>query len=188
MKIRFYKTICFLIFIISGMSIMASEKFISENNQGFVWIRQGNALPILVDSSEYKGVLRAIQNLQKDAIAVTDEKPEIINQLTKKQILIIGSIEKSSFIRKLIKDGKIDKKELEGKWEKYIIKTIKQPFENVEEAVVIAGSDKRGTIYGIYELSAQMGVSPWYYWADVPVMKKKLYVLNRENIQIMSRP
>jgi len=155
------------------MSIMASEKFVSENDQGFVWIRQGNALPVLVDSSEYKGVLRAIQNLQKDAIAVTGEKPEIINQLTNKQILIVGSIEKSSFIRKLIKDGKIDKKELEGKWEKYVIKTIKQPFENVEKAVVIAGSDKRGTIYGIYELSTQMGVSPWYYWADVPIMKKK---------------
>lgn len=46
-------------------------------------------------------------------------------------------------------------------------------MEGVEEAVVIAGSDKRGTIYGIYELSAQMGVSPWHYWADVPIMQKQ---------------
>ena len=62
--------------------------------------------------------------------------------------------------------------ELKGKREKYILCTIKQPLEGVEEAVVIAGSDKRGTIYGIYELSSQMGVSPWYYWADVPVKRQ----------------
>ena len=57
--------------------------------------------------------------------------------------------------------GKIDKKELDGKNEKYILQLIANPCEGIDEAVVIIGSDRRGTIYGIYELSEQMGVSPW---------------------------
>lgn len=174
MKTRFFKMICLFTFMTSGISVLAGEKFVSDTNDGFIWINKGKALPILVDHLEYKGVLRAISNLQNDALAVTGAKPNIENELSGNRMLIIGSLENSNFIRQLIKNGKINKKELEGKHEKYIIQTIKKPFENIEEAVVIAGSDKRGTIYGIYELSSQMGVSPWYYWADVPVMKKKM--------------
>ena len=62
---------------------------------------------------------------------------------------------------------------LQGKNEQYLITCVKQPFEDVEEALVIVGSDRRGTIYGTYELSEQIGVSPWYWWADVPVAKKQ---------------
>ena len=65
--------------------------------------------------------------------------------------------------------------------EKYIIRTIDKPLEGIDRALVIAGSDKRGTIYGIYELSEQIGVSPWYWWADVPVVKQKnVYVRSNE--------
>ena len=71
----------------------------------------------------------------------------------------------------------IEKSDLEGKYEKFIIQTIENPADGVEKALVIAGSDLRGTIYGIYELSRQMGVSPWYYWADVPVRKsEKIFI------------
>ena len=56
-----------------------------------------------------------------------------------------------------------------GKWESFLIQVVPNPMPGVDERLVIAGSDKRGTIYGIYELSEQIGVSPWYWWADVPV-------------------
>ena len=69
----------------------------------------------------------------------------------------------SPFVKRLMAANKIDKKELEGKNEKYILQVITNPCEGVEEAVVIIGSDRRGTIYGIYELSEQIGVSPWYW-------------------------
>lgn len=62
---------------------------------------------------------------------------------------------------------------MEGKREKYLLQTVSSPCDGVEKALVIAGSDKRGAIYGIYELSGQIGVSPWYWWADVPVHKHK---------------
>ena len=58
---------------------------------------------------------------------------------------------------------------LPGRWEAYVRQTVDHPLPNVDRALVIAGSDKRGTIYGIYEISQQIGVSPWYWWADVPV-------------------
>jgi len=56
-----------------------------------------------------------------------------------------------------------------GKWESFLIQVVPKPLPGVASALIIAGSDKRGTIYGIYDFSDQIGVSPWYWWADVPV-------------------
>jgi len=69
----------------------------------------------------------------------------------------------------LVAAGKLDVSGIKGKWDGYMIETVVDPFPGVERALVIAGNDKRGTIYGIYHLSEQIGVSPWYWWADVPV-------------------
>ena len=112
MKTRFFKMICLFTFMKSGISVLAGEKFVSDTNDGFIWINKGKALPILVDHLEYKGVLRAISNLQNDALAVTGAKPNIENELSGNRMLIIGSLENSNFIRQLIKNGKINKKEL----------------------------------------------------------------------------
>ena len=66
---------------------------------------------------------------------------------------------------------------LQGKWESFKLQVITDPFKQIQNAFVIAGSDKRGTAYGVFELSEQLGVSPWYWWADVPVKtKKEVYV------------
>ncbi|MCD0468763.1 glycosyl hydrolase 115 family protein [Flavobacterium sp. JAS] len=132
-------------------------------------------LSFLVSDGTDAGILRAIGNLQTDFEKVTGEKPVVFNQKpnSSEPLIIIGTIGTNSVVDDLIKENKIDGKLLKGKNEKFIIQNIKNPFKGVEEAIVIAGSDKRGTIYGIYELSKQIGVSPWYYWADVPVEKKE---------------
>lgn len=152
--------------------LAATERFVATDPIGFAWIQKGEAYPILVDEQEDKGVLRAVDNLQTDALKVTGVTPELTHAPTGKRMLIIGSLENSIWIKQLLQAGKINLSELKGKNEKYIICTVKQPLAGVDEAVVIAGSDKRGTIYGVYELSKQIGVSPWYYWADVPVDKR----------------
>lgn len=175
MKIFLKKT--FVLFIITFCSFIqgqAAKTFVTYQSNGFVWIKEGKAYPILVDKNEDKGVLRAISNLQTDAQLISGVTPTIHQKIKEKRMLIIGTIEQSTWIQHLISSQKIQKSELENKREKYLIQTIKHPFEGVDEAVVIAGSDKRGAIYGIYELSKQMGVSPWYYWADVPVQKHKI--------------
>ncbi|MCL1933430.1 MAG: glycosyl hydrolase 115 family protein [Candidatus Azobacteroides sp.] len=127
-------------------------------------------VPVLTDKQEDKGVLRAVADLKDDFRKVSGNTP---SDRVGKQAVIIGTIGKSAMIDRIIQNGQIDGKELKGKNEKYVITTVSNPAEGIEKALVIAGSDKRGTIYGIYELSSQIGVSPWYYWADVPVVKQK---------------
>ena len=68
-----------------------------------------------------------------------------------------------------MREKKFDARDLAGRWEKFVTQIVDKPFPGVDRALVIAGSDKRGTIYGIYDLSSEIGVSPWYWWADVPV-------------------
>ena len=102
-------------------------------------------------------------------------------------MLIVGSVENSSWIKQLVQAGKIPVADLKGKREKYILQTVKQPVEGVEEAIVIAGSDKRGTIYGIYELSRQMGVSPWYFWQMFRWRSMILYLLKKVYIPMVNR-
>ena len=112
---------------------------------------------------EYEGVKMAIQNLQEDMKRVLGKAP----------LQLEGSGEASILIGTLGKNKDIDKlklADLKGKREKFIITTLSSPNTNhPSPTIVIAGSDKRGTIYGIYELSRQLGVSPWYWWADAPV-------------------
>jgi len=131
------------------------------------------------DANDYPGVIRAIGDLQADIERVTSYKP-VSSTVEPKGIptVIIGTLGKSVAIDALVSTGKLDASDLKGKWECFVIKTVINPTPGVDKALVIAGSDKRGTIYGIYELSEQLGVSPWYWWADVPTQKHaEAYVL-----------
>ena len=166
-----YTIFFWVCFLSLAQSLIAADTFVTNSTGGFIWIKKGKACPILVDRIEDKGVLRAINNLRGDAKHVTGVRPELSNTASNHRMLIIGSIDNSTWIQQLVKSGKLNITDFQGKREKYILTTIEQPLEGIDEAIVIAGSDKRGTIYGIYELSTQMGVSPWYYWADVPVQK-----------------
>src|SRR5690554_2619537 len=130
---------------------------------------------MLIDPKDDPGVIRAFNDLQNDILKVSQVEPVMhTGKLSKaRQVIIAGTLGKSKLTDKLVAKNIIDASELEGKWEKFIIKTVKNPLPGIENALVIAGSDKRGTIYGIYDLSEQLGVSPWYWWADVPVQQKE---------------
>jgi len=132
----------------------------------------GSASVISYDNSDYPGVIRAINDLQNDIDSVTGKRPELITDDQSVGFeIIIGTLGKNKQIDKLVSSKKLDVREIEGKWESFIIATIPNPNNKIKNSLVIAGSDKRGTIYGIYELSKQLGVSPWYWWADVPAKK-----------------
>ncbi len=136
----------------------------------FPMITDGTPTAILISDKDERGISIAASNLSSDFGRVTGKKAKITDEIGNNDKLIIAGTEKNPFIAQLIKSGKIDGKQLKGKNEKYIIRTVEAPFPGVSEALVIAGSDRRGAIYGIYEISEQIGVSPWYDWADVPVM------------------
>ena len=136
--------------------------------------------PILVDTNTDGPVLRAATDLAEDFSRVTGATPEVGDQFPPGRgvLLIIGTIGQSQVVDQLAKQGKLDTAGLSGQWESYVLQVVTNPLPNVSRALVIAGSDRRGTIYGIYELSKLIGVSPWYWWADVPVLKKKVLALN----------
>ncbi|WP_229257881.1 glycosyl hydrolase 115 family protein [Duganella margarita] len=135
--------------------------------------RNGEAARLYVDSSDHVGVLRAAGDLQADIARVSAAKPALVKdgKPAGTDVIIIGTIGKSALIDQLVTAGKLDVSAIKGKWEGWQVQTVSKPLPGVERALVIAGSDKRGTIYGIYEMSEQIGVSPWNWWADVPAAR-----------------
>ncbi|MBD9341085.1 MAG: glycosyhydrolase, partial [Phocaeicola dorei] len=144
----------------------------------FTLMENGVANEILVDEQEDAGVMIAVRNLQNDFKRVSGRAAGLCYTPGVKRMIMVGTL-KSRYIRELVKAKKIDASLLEGKNEKYLMTVVSAPLNGVDEALVIAGSDKRGTIYGIYELSEQIGVSPWYDWADVPVMSRQNLSMTR---------
>lgn len=176
--IKQFSLVIMLLFALRAWSADPFVQF-SKAPNSLTLVQEGNPISILADKNDYEGVMISITNLQQDFKAVTGKAPVLLNTVAgNKEVIIIGTIGKSRLIDELIKNGKINRKELAGKREKFIISTIDQPTKDIDRALVIAGSDKRGTIYGVYELSKQIGVSPWYWWADVPVVpNKNIYVI-----------
>jgi hypothetical protein len=169
--------IVFCLFSFASRSVAISQARYVDfvYSQGsFSLAQKGDVAALYVDSQDYPGVVRAVKDLQADVARVTNNTPKIVQEQTalEKNTVIIGTIGKSQIIDQLVKNGKVDVTPITGKWESFIIAVVAEPLPGLENALVIAGSDKRGTIYGIYDLSEQIGVSPWYWWADVPVEHK----------------
>lgn len=139
----------------------------------FPIVQKGRAATIAIDPGDWPGVVRAARDLKTDIARVTGiEAPIVENGAPGKFAIIVGTVGKSRLIDNLVKSGKIATNSIAGKWESFFVQLVTDPLPGVSSALVLAGSDKRGTIYAIYDVSEQIGVSPWYWWADVPVRHK----------------
>lgn len=129
-----------------------------------------NPPTIQVASNDHPGVLRTAKDLALDFGRVTGNNGTLSKNDTigNETTIIIGTVGSSKLVDELIKDKKLNVSSIEGQWESYIQQVVENPSDGVSRALVIAGSDKRGTIYGTYDISESIGVSPWYWWADVP--------------------
>ena len=145
--------------LLSAMSMSAAERFVSFK-QGDLLINGNDKVEIYMDANDCRGVSYAANALVRDISKVSGSQATITSN--RKATILVGTIGHSAAIDQLIRQKRINGNLLKGKREKFIITVV-------DNQLVIAGSDRRGTIYGIYELSQQMGVSPWYDWADVPV-------------------
>lgn len=145
--------------LLSAMSMSAAERFVSFQ-QGDLLINGNDKVEIYMDANDCRGVSYAANALVKDISKVSGSQATITSN--RKATILVGTIGHSAAIDQLVKQKRINGNLLKGKREKFIITVV-------DNQLIIAGSDRRGTIYGIYELSQQMGVSPWYDWADVPV-------------------
>jgi len=167
--------LCFFAFCRSALAI-GQPRYVEEapSPGSFAIVHGKIAAPIYVDSRDYAGVARAAGDLRADIARVTGCTPAFAReeQGLGTRAVIVGTIGRSQIIDRLIRDRKIDVAGIAGRWESFLIQVVPAPLPGVASALVIAGSDKRGTIYGIYDLSEQIGVSPWYWWADVPVQHR----------------
>jgi Glycosyl hydrolase family 115/Gylcosyl hydrolase family 115 C-terminal domain len=173
---EFSTTFLILISVLASPSIsycLGQKQYVetNDNPDNFAIVRSGHASSIYVDANDYPGVQRAATNLQGDIYRVTGCTPALLhgNDPLGPDVIVVGTLGKSALIERLVRQGKIDVKAIEGKWESFTVQTVSNVFPGTKQAVVIVGSDKRGSIYGVYDVSEQIGVSPWYWWADVPV-------------------
>ncbi|WP_116106310.1 glycosyl hydrolase 115 family protein [Lewinella sp. IMCC34191] len=153
----------------------------TDKRQQFTLV-DDQATDILYDAEDEKLVQLAAGFLADDMERVTGSRPSLHTdkQVSADRLVLIGTIGQSALIDDLVRRGKLQVSEIDGEWERFIIQTIKRPMKGVKEALVIAGSDKRGTAYGVLTLSEKMGVSPWYYWADAPVQPKDALYVSRD--------
>lgn len=144
----------------------------AEPSNGSLTLAEDGVLaPLVVSAGDWPGVLRVAGQLRSDIQRVTGSEPPLYEDEVPagaREVVLLGTLGRHALIDELVESGKLDVTQVSGRWETFVAELIEAPLPDVERAFVIAGSDKRGTIYGIYDLSAHVGISPWHFWADVP--------------------
>ncbi|RRN77574.1 hypothetical protein EIM50_18910, partial [Pseudoxanthomonas sp. SGD-10] len=180
------KHIVFIV-IICVQSSFCQELLVSEKQSKYSFpliYPKGNAT-LYIDRSEEKVIHIAAGELIKDIVAVTDQKIHLVHSQPSKSnnVIIAGTIGSSEWIDKLIASKKVDVSDIEGKWEAFKIVQISNLSKGINKALVVIGSDRRATAFGLFEISRKIGVSPFYWWADiVPTKKKALYLSVNQDI------
>ncbi len=162
----------------NGYDLLPDYVTTQSGGSGFCIADGGQVCDLCVDPADWAGVRRAAGDLCADIGRVTGRRARLEeSDALPHRAIIVGTIGRSKLIDRLIADKKLDVRGVAGQWESFVIATV-------DENLVVAGSDKRGTIYGIYDISEKIGVSPWYYWADVPVRRSEaLYVKSGRYVQ-----
>lgn len=177
MKKTLHLTAALLLFVLS-------IGFVSCTNQDpFPLSANGGTAVIWTDGDDYKVVQITAQMLADDVNRVSNATAEVkqtksLSEISGDAVVLIGTLGKSAMIDELVAQGKIDAKAIEGKWESFIRTTLDNPTPSIKRAYVIAGSDRRGTAFGVTTLCEEIGVSPWYFWADVTPQAKNEIMLN----------
>lgn len=181
------KNLVFLLTVfLSAQTAFAATTPISVTNTAatgaFPIVATGQATQIVVDAQDIEVVTVAATAFAGDVNLITGIQPNVANAISTAKPMIVGTLN-SAFIQQLVTAGKLDATKLDGKWETFLISVVDNPLPNVEQALVIAGSDPRGAAFGVFELSRMMGVSPWVWFADVlPEQHAEIYVTPGESI------
>ncbi len=162
------------------MAFADGLQVIGKNKSGaFPLVNKSGAAPVLIDPSDAEVVGIVANAFSGDIQLLTAKTPKVITSVepATDYVVVAGTIGKSKNIDALIASHKIDVSLINGKWETYLMATVNQPMPGIKQALVIAGSDRRGTAFGLFELSRMAGVSPWVWWADVvPATRKAIFI------------
>ncbi len=185
---RLVKLIQAIIIIVLSAWVVYSQTN-NEESSHFEIVLDNQSVPIIYDQNDAEVVSVCCEALAKDIQLITDILPELHTEIKLKPhaAIIAGTIGKSKYIDTIINSAKLSVDSIVGKWESFIIQIVDKPLEGINRALVICGSDPRGTAFGIFELSKRLGVSPWVYWADVLPNKRKKLLFTEEKI-IMGPP
>ncbi len=155
-----------------GLLIFTTQVTWAQNSC-FDLIQDSQAAALYIAGNDLPAVQRAMGDLQSDLQKVSGQPVSLWSHKIPhaKRVILAGTLEHSPEIKQLIEEGYLSPPFTSDDWEHYSIQKLNNVW-GIEELLVIVGSDRRGAIYGIYELSNQLGVSPWYFWADVPVLQK----------------
>lgn len=166
--------------LVSQSQVRISDQ-IGKKGQHFSIADKASAAAIVYDASDEALVKKSAALLATDVEKVTGKKPDLLSSSNTLHgnVIIVATIGKSALIDQLVKAKKINVDAIRGQWERFIIQTIEKPLPGVDQALVIVGSDRRGAAYGVFTLSKEIGVSPWYWWADAPVIKKDALYLEK---------
>jgi hypothetical protein len=173
---------CFLgiLALLPGINAIGQDTCVTftSSSDTFAIVNNKNSSPILISPDEWPGVQIAAADFQADIQRVTSVTPPLTNYSVPSapasskppasSLIIIGTLGKSSLIDHIVNASKLDVSSIEGKWEAFMTLVVSDPLPGVASAYLIIGADKRGTIFALYDHSEQFGVSPWYWWADVP--------------------
>lgn len=141
----------------------------------FALVSKSRPVDILIDETTDSAVTLVAESFAADLERVSGNKPKLLRGVAAgsvRSVVIIGVKGQSTLIEQLIAAGKLRVDDLDGQWEAYRRIVVPRPFPGVSQALVIVGSDRRGAVFGTYDLSERMGVSPWHWFADVPVMQR----------------
>lgn len=187
-KLLFFCLLCI------GINLMKAQVSITDKATGkesFPLVTNSSKAIICYDSNDDVVVKTSVSLFTQDVKEVTGQEIKSTGNLnipkSSQYAIIVGTIEKSKYIKDLVAKKKIDVTPITGGWEQYTIQLVDHPIGGVNKAIVIAGSDRRGAAYGLLSISRAIGVSPWYWWADAPVKKQKHLVLNVIN-QVSKEP
>ena len=175
-----HRALIFLFTLLAPALMPAAELRVAENFQpgDFPLVFGKHAAAVCVDDNDFTVAKIAATNFIADVERVTGNKPELLSAPAKADaIVLIGTLGHSRLIDQLVADGKISATAIRGQWESFFIATVADPLPGVKSALVIAGSDRRGTAFGVFTLSEAIGVSPWYWWADVPPQRHENLVV-----------
>ena len=147
----------------------------------FPLVSDSGPAAVCLDTADAMVIRIASEMLSDDMERVTGQRGEVVHSscvadLPDRAAVIAGTLGGSRIIDELADMGLLDTADVSGKWESFLVRTVHIPG-HVQPVLVVAGSDRRGTAYGLTTLSRAIGVSPWYWWADVaPAPRKTLYV------------
>lgn len=177
----------FLFLILSCIYIKAQVTLVNRasTKNDFPLISSSSQATLLFDSQDESVVKTSVSLFIDDVERVSGKKIRSITETHQSKVgdyaVIVGTIGTSKWVDNLVKKKSIDITSIVNGWEQYSIQLVDKPMSGVKKAIVIAGSDKRGTAYGLLSLSRAIGVSPWYWWADAPIKKQKQLALNVNN-------